>query len=150
MRQLYCKCPKCNVEAWHKKTQSAAVGFDCSGCGAVIMGGKQRATPAWGATGGRSLRFAFNPKTQERWKQDLPSAEVDATGAMVYRSDSHQRKVFKEMAVAKEKYEAKTAASLERKRRETGDATPECPIDISPSPYTGAVPAEFASAGAPQ
>lgn len=110
MRMKLCTCPKCGTHDWHKRTQQAPQGFDCAGCGAVIQGGVMRRTPAWGSEGGRSLRFAFNPKNIAKVKEDLPSAELcPKTGALIYTSEAQQKRVFKEMGRAKEKYEAKHA-----------------------------------------
>lgn len=140
-RMQLSKCNHCQTVAWHQRSQQSPIGFDCANCGKLIVSVNRPTTTnaAWGARGGQSMRFAFNPKTPEKWKQDMPSAEVNQrTGELIYKSDSHQKAVYREMGIAKEKYEAQAATAAEKHRREQGDHQPECPFDFgSPVPITG-------------
>lgn len=125
------QCGKCSREFTAFARVAERNAQSCPGCGAKcncnafsgsgfgIIG--TSASTAWGKKGGRSLTFAFDPKKPEGWKKDLPSAEVDATGQVVFTSDKNQKQVYKEMRLAKERIEHAELAKAERSRRERGE-----------------------------
>lgn len=93
---------------------------ECNAFSGSLSSAAAKPSAAWGPKNGRSLSFAFDPKQPEKWKKDMPSAEVDSTGAMVFRSDSHQRRVFKEMQAAKHRIEHEEAVKRTQERGDNG------------------------------
>lgn len=45
------------------------------------------------------------PESRAQWKQDVPSVEFNERGQVVFRSDAHQRQVYREMGKFREAME---------------------------------------------
>ncbi len=80
--------------------------------------------PYWAESQGTSLALQINPSDLGEWQRDVPDLKINSHGQAVYDNDQHQRKVYKQMLAARERYEGprRRAARL-RKARTQGVRT---------------------------
>lgn len=76
----------------------------------------------FGGQEGRSLQLCFDPRGIKDLKKELPSAELDEkTGQLVFRSERHQRRVFKEFNAVRERYRQEQLDEARRRAEEDGE-----------------------------
>jgi len=93
----------------------------CPACGATnpsqdYAASNVKPARAWEEREGRSLQFSFEPSAIPQLKREMPSAQFNEQGDMVFTSDRQQRRVFREMAATRERYRHEEQARADRRR----------------------------------
>ena len=121
-----CKCGRCFTvfaRIAERNAQSCpACGSKCE-CNAISGGGpKAPSIAAWSGKHGKSMRFAFDPKSRGSIAQHCPTlaSQIKDDGTVQWRGDREQRKAYAEMSAEKERHDASEAAEAERAARENG------------------------------
>jgi hypothetical protein len=70
----------------------------------------------WDEHEGTSRMLSFDPAGMPTLKREMPSAEFNRDGDMVFRSNSHQRRVFREMTATRQRYREEDQARADRRR----------------------------------
>ena len=82
------KCPNCNRDGAH---------IDRDEIDAGLMGGRQYVGRAWRGKESVCLEMPLIPKENlAAWKRDIPDIQTNDRGQVVFNSDAHQRKVWKQ------------------------------------------------------
>lgn len=78
----------------------------------------------WSEKEGRSFGLTFDPSGIRELKQEVPSIELDADGNAVFRSERHQRQVYREIQRTKDRYaeEARQEAEQAQEQGRLEDA----------------------------
>ncbi len=102
----------------------------CPACGrvdpetdfdALKSSGGLKITRSWDEAEGKSLQLSFDPSGIKQLKQEAPSIELDRHGDVVFRSDGHQRRVYREIAATRKRYAEESQARLDRRKASAAD-----------------------------
>lgn len=110
---------------------------------AVVRTAIQR---TWHGQETKSLQLNFDPRQMASIKADVPDMDLAPDGFATFRNDAHQRKVFKQLAAAKERYQADRphvnvhddihensgAAAAVAQRFGIAQGGPSCPVTTLP------------------
>lgn len=111
---------------------------------AVVRTSIQR---TWHGKETRSMALHFDPREMASIKADCPSMELDGEGFATFRNDAHQKRVYRELAAAKSRYQNDAPRVDERADTQENDRAaealsqkfgidkgdPACPVTHLPS-----------------
>lgn len=96
-------------------------GLTCPKCGAKAETDFSASVPktvhTWEGQEAKSMALAFDPAGIAELKKECPSIELGRDGHVRFRSDSHQRRVYREIQAARERAENELREEFSRAPR---------------------------------
>lgn len=107
---LKCTHPRCGHAFEHVCSFSERDSVSCPTCRAPVetnwsvINRPPSTERGWEGKDSESLMFQFDPKHVGELKRHIPSADVcPRTGRLLFKSNSHQKRVYREMSSAKQR-----------------------------------------------
>ncbi len=124
----YClKCRNCHHEWDHIGRMSEdRSAVPCPECGTdkawrdFAREGAPAVEREWSGREAVSLKFAFDPNSKEI-RRECPSIRLNRAGHVLWKSDRHQKKVYREMQAALDRYNEEERERLDRRRANAKD-----------------------------